>query len=73
MAIDTEKYSEELRRLCEDHFFHDISHAEFVSRRNDVFDRIQQEITTGVSLEAVGRDELYEFNEVAEDLQFDQE
>jgi len=73
MAIDTKKYSDELHRLCEDYYFHDISHAEYVKRRNDVFNRIEQEITTGVRSESVDRNELCNVSELAEDLQSDQD
>jgi len=73
MAVDAEKYSDELRRLCEDYYFHDISNAEYVRRRNDIFNRIEQEITTGVRLESVGRDELCDVSKLAEGLHSEQD
>lgn len=73
MAVATEKYSEELRRLCEDYYFHDISLSEYVLRRNDIFNRIEQEITTGVRLGSIDRNESDDVSEMAEDLQFDRD
>lgn len=73
MAVDTEKYSDELRRLCENYYFHDISHSDYVHRRNDIFNRLEQEITTGVRSESHDMDELYDADELAKDLQFDQD
>lgn len=54
MAIDIKKYSAQLRRLCEDYYFQNISYIEFRIQRNDIFDKIQteQDVRTGIPFNA---------------------
>jgi len=73
MSIDAKRYSGELRKLCEDLYFHDITQPEYVIRRNEIFDRIERELLTGIHSEPTV-EETSDFDEVlAEDLHYDQE
>lgn len=50
MAVDIKKYSLQLKQLCEDYYFQNISYIEFRIQRNDIFDKIQTEQGMGVGM-----------------------
>jgi len=44
MAINFNKHSEEIRKICRDYYYRNISQQEFKDRRNSILDNIENEM-----------------------------
>jgi len=44
MAINFTKHSEEIRKICQDYYYRNISQKEFQDRRNSILDNIENEM-----------------------------
>lgn len=57
MPVNMTKHSEALRKLCKEYYFRNITREEFKSRREEIFDNIENEI-----LGKLPADESYDEN-----------
>jgi hypothetical protein len=53
MPVNIKKYSEQLRRLCDDYYFHNINYLEFKVQRDDILNRLDYEQKYGIQCEVI--------------------
>lgn len=49
MSVDINRYSRQIRRLCEDYYCHNLDYIEYKQLRNDLFAQLEGDLRKGYS------------------------